>query len=479
MKKIFALFTNNWQSHDPFTKKQKADVIEFMPAALEILEKPASPAGRYLAYSLILLFCIALLWAFFGKVDVVASAEGKLIPSGRVKLIQSLQVGVVKNIFVKEGQLIHAGEPLIELDQTLTGADRDRLRSEMAFIRHNIVRKQALAELLNQPDAATYGDQQLDESILQSLAVIAKHNALELSVEDTARQRAMVLQAWREYRSQAQMIHSQLHSKQSALQGAQASIQKFESTIPLVSKRVDALRQLHDSGMGAEVQLLELQENQITQQQNLAAELSRAEQIRADISEVTYSLAAQKNNALKVNLEEIEQLTQQLGSSQQELNKANELYTKKILTSPVTGRVKQLAVHTIGGIVEEAKVLMQIVPEEGFLEVEAVLQNKDIGFISKGQRAEVKIHTFPFTKYGLVDAEVIDITADAIETEKQGLVYSVRLKVDQTQLWVDTKWVELLPGMEVTVEVKTNKRRVIEFFLSPLLRYKDESIRER
>ncbi|MFT7558962.1 MAG: hemolysin D [Flavobacteriales bacterium] len=133
-------------------------------------------------------------------------------------------------------------------------------------------------------------------------------------------------------------------------------------------------------------------------------------------------------------------LLQQLQSTQQELLKVQDLNAKQVLNSPVEGRVKQLVVHTLGGVVSEAQVLMQIVPNQGYLEVEAVLQNKDVGFVHKGLKAEVKIHTFPFTKYGLVDAEVIDITADAIENVKQGLVYPVRLKVERREIWVDTSW---------------------------------------
>ena len=456
----------------PTKHKSRDQLLDFQPAALEILEKPASPAGRYLAYALIALFSIAVLWACFGRVDVVASAEGKIIPGGRVKLIQPLQMGVVKQIFVDEGQRVEAGQALIELDQTLSAADVARLSSDYDFLQHKQQRNRILIELVQNEANLELDNDKITAHVQEQLARDSR------KPRESAQQR-LIEQAWFDYRAQHQILHSQIQSRQSELDSALASIAKYQATLPLVSKRVDALKSLHAHGMGAEAQLLELQENQITQQQNLLAEEAHAEQIRHTLEELHWNRQALRGQTLNQLLSDNDDIDSRQRSLQQELNKASDLNAKHILSAPVTGRVKQLAVHTIGGVVEEAKVLMQIVPEEDFLEVEAVLPNKDIGFVNQGQRAEIKIHTFPFTKYGVIDAEVLDITADAIESEQQGLVYTVRLKMRKTQLWVDQRWVDLIPGMAVTAEVKTNKRRVIEFFLSPLLRYKDESVRER
>lgn len=135
--------------------------------------------------------------------------------------------------------------------------------------------------------------------------------------------------------------------------------------------------------------------------------------------------------------------------------------------------------HTIGAVVTPAQTLMQIVPKEDFLEVEAVLENKDIGFVYKGLPAEIKVHTFPFTKYGVIDAEVMDVTADAVVDEIKGLVFKLRLRMQKDSMWVDQQTVKLMPGMAVSAEVKTGKRRIIEFVMAPLLRKVEESARER
>ena len=150
-----------------------------------------------------------------------------------------------------------------------------------------------------------------------------------------------------------------------------------------------------------------------------------------------------------------------------------------ILTTPITGQVQQLATTTIDGVVQSAQPLMQIVPSDSALEVEAMILNKDIGFVQEGQKAEVKIDTFNFTKYGLIDAQISSISDDAINDEQLGLVYSARVKLNTDNLTVEGREVRLSPGMSVTTEVKTGQRRLIEFFLSPLLRYKQESLGER
>ncbi|NVZ67266.1 HlyD family type I secretion periplasmic adaptor subunit, partial [Pseudomonas gingeri] len=163
----------------------------------------------------------------------------------------------------------------------------------------------------------------------------------------------------------------------------------------------------------------------------------------------------------------------------QELTKARYQEARTLLTAPVDGTVQQLAVHTVGGVVTPAQQLMVIVPREQPVEVEAMLENKDIGFVHAGQAVTVKVETFTFTKYGTVEGELISVSNDAIEDEKRGLIYSSRIRLKTDHLRVAGQDVMLSPGMSVTAEVKTDQRRVIDYFLSPLQQHRDESLRER
>jgi hemolysin D len=181
----------------------------------------------------------------------------------------------------------------------------------------------------------------------------------------------------------------------------------------------------------------------------------------------------------KLTLQELHELTTQESTLREELLKAEQRSSNYLLKAPIDGTVQELAVTTIGGVVTPAQEIMKIVPENSAVEVEARFLNKDIGFIHPGQLAEIKVDTFNFTKYSVVDAELADISGDAIQDEQLGLVYKARLIPSESALQVGGKLVNLAPGMTVTAEVKTGQRRVIEFFLSPLLRYKQESLGER
>lgn len=211
----------------------------------------------------------------------------------------------------------------------------------------------------------------------------------------------------------------------------------------------------------------------------LESERSRYRQLEAALETVDKQLEAQRAQSQSDVLSELDELTRQCEVVRQELAKAVDLSVKQVLYAPVTGTVKGLAVHTVGGVVQPAQVLMEIVPLDEILEVEAFVSNQDIGYIMAGQNAEVKIHTFPFTKYGIIDAVVENVADDATVDEKLGLIYRMRLVLEKSTIRVDGKDIQLISGMSVTAEIATDQRRLIEFFLAPLLRMKAESLRER
>jgi hemolysin D len=420
------------------------------------------------------LFTIGVLWAIIGKVDIVATAEGNIIPGSRVKQIQPLEKGVVKTIFVKEGQSVKAGDPLIELDQALTQADQQRLVSELHYMQLNHQRLQMFLQLLS--GTQTYTDTAVVDELFEK--TIKDHQST-LSTSQLEIQRSQLLQQWLDFQAQLGALNSQLESRKAEKQSSQAIVEKLQATLPLVTKRANAVKSLLEQSLGAETQYLELEQQRIEQQQDLRAEQDRTTQLHAAIQEVKHRVSALQAEKKSQALLAIEDAERQVVSITQELNKAQDLNAKQILYAPVDGRVQQLEIHTVGGVVVEAPPLMRLVPKEDFLEVEATLENKDIGFVHVGKLAEIKVHTFPFTKYGIIDAEVINITADAVADEQKGLVYKMRLRMKSSQLYVNNQWVDLLPGMLVSAEVKTGHRRLIEFVMAPLLRYKQESGRER
>jgi hemolysin D len=471
MKRWIEILTNAWRERGALGDASKQQTLaEFLPAALEIQETPPNPLARWLGISLVSLFLIAVIWACFGSVDVVASADGKIIPSSRIKTVQPLAKGFVKSILVKEGQYVKQGDVLVELDQTITAADQSRMEKELRTSILDLADAKTLSQLLT--------DEKATPASYAQINLVFSDETLLTESEKSIHQQ-MVWQQWQQYMAQLGSLKSAREKAEAEKRYSAETIKKLEQTLPMVSKRAEGMKSLFDKQLASETQFMEVEQQRIENVQNLAAEKQRQQQLAAAINEAALQINALQADTLNKILNVIVENTNKVASLQEELIKATDVNAKQTLYAPVNGYVQELAISTVGGIVTEAQKLMSIVPEEESLEVEVMLGNNDIGFVQKDMIAEIKIHTFPFTKYGLIDATITNISDDAIVDEKRGLVYAMHLKMHRNSIFVDTKDVKLLPGMAVTAEVKTDKRRVIEYFLAPILQYKQESIRER
>lgn len=430
---------------------------DFLPAALEIQERPPSPLGRAIVWTLMIFFTLAIAWAVFGRVDIVTTAQGKIVPSGRVKVIQPQELGRIKAIHVREGQQVEAGDLLIELDPTSTRADQTRLESELQAAEREQARQAALLTLLE-------GLTGLDEA-QASLA----------AAQDKARLRS----EWEGYQGKQAALASARRSRSAEVAAIDQNIAKLESTLPLIAKRAAATKRLLDRSLAAETTWLELEQQRIEQRQDLAALREQRRSRLAGIEELEQKAQTGRAEFRNEILSRHEESTVKVASLRQELNKATSRNRRQQLRAPVDGVVQELAVHTLGGVVTPAQELMKLVPRDESMEVQAWIANRDVGFVREGQPAEIKIETFPFTKYGVIDAEILDVSSDAVEDEQRGLIYAARVLMQSSTILVNGKEVNLTPGMAVTVEVRTGTRRLIEFLLAPLLRYVDEGLRER
>jgi hemolysin D len=359
-------------------RRRERDELAFLPAALEIVETPPSPIGRAIGATIIAFFCVALIWATFAHVDIVASASGKVVPSGRVKLIQPFETGVVRAIHVRDGQSVKAGEVLIELDPSITAAERTQKEAERDTIA--------------------------------------------------------------------------------------AMIDKLEANEPIIAQRVDIRKTLVDKELGSKLTYLETLQQLTENHKDTAIQKSRFAEANAAVAAIAARMKRQ------------------------------------VLTAPVDGVVQQLAVHTVGGVVTPAQQLAVVVPSDVVLEIEAMVPNREIGFVHVGQDVQIKIDAFNFTRYGLLHGRVLSMSQDAIlrdvqpdktkdntpgaestssEPKGQELNYAVRVSLDRTQIQVDDTLANLSPGMAVTAEIKTGSRAVLAYILSPLLRHAHDSMHER
>ena len=436
------------------------DELDFLPAAVEVLETPASPLGRIFALFIAFMFIAALVWGWFAQIDTVAIAQGKIIPGDRVKVIQPLEIGVVRAIHVRDGQAVRKDEILIELDPTDTDADQVRLAHSLVARRLDAARLTAMAANPGDPLSVFVAPPDTPAPMLSAARTLMRAEAAE-------------------YREANAGTDAEIRQKDAETATVRAQIAAYRDTIPLIKKRVDAWEYLTKKEYASRLRLTELQEQLVTRQRSLTVEQRRLSEIAEAIS-VLRRRKAERAAAFAGRVSrELSEAMQESVQYEQELNKVRERLRARVLRSPVDGVVQQMQVNTVGGVVNPAERLMVVVPADVTLEVEAMVLNKDIGFVRAGQESEIKIESFQFTKYGLIDGTVKNISADAVEDEKQGLIYPMRVTMKTNRILVGNRWVPLAPGMSVTAEVKTGKRRAIEFFLSPLMRYQDEALRER
>lgn len=435
---------------------------EFLPATLALQETPVHPAPRVAMWLIIAFAFLALIWSLLGHIDVVATATGKVVPDSRSKVIQPMETASVRDIYVRDGQPVRAGDILVELDATTTGADIERLRHEHLSTLLEAVRYSALLQ----------ADELNTEPVLFPIPEGVD------KVRSLAEERWVAAQFFA-YTSRIRQLEAVIARRDAEARATRALLNKLQETLPIVRQREEDYRGLLDKQFVSRHQYLELKSMLIEQENDLVAQRERLAEIEALRVEAERDKASAIAETRREWLDKLNEAERRALSVVQELVKAESRGKFMSLLAPVDGVVQQLAIHTLGGVVTPAQVLMVIVPQDSPVEIEAFLPNKDVGFVRPGQPVEVKFETFSFTKYGTVDGEIISVSRDAIQDEKLGLVFAVKVKLDEDSIMVDGRQVNLSPGMAVTVEIKTSKRRLIEYFLSPLLRYSDESLRER
>lgn len=460
----WALLKTTWADRAKLGENHAdATLRQFLPAALEVQESPPSPASHWLLWLLVSLFCIGIVWAAFGEVDIVVTAPGRVVPSGQVKVVQALNTGSVVAIHIREGQRVEVGQSLISLDPTYANADGLRIEQQLGDIALQIHWRKALEIWL----AEGMGKE-------PALAVIE-----HVSQPDQIRANSTYVQQRAEIVARIGSLEKELSANLAEQSVVRAEKDRVQATLAVLSQRVVAYKTLLDKQYSAKVQYLEMLQQQTELEHSIPVFASREQQLIATADSIKERMAATEGEIRKENLMELTRLATEYAALEQDSVKAVQHQQQQIIASPVTGTVQELALHTLGGVVTPAQILMKIVPEDAKVEVEALLLNKDIGFVNEGHIAELKVDTFNFTKYGLIDARVSNISNDAVEDPNLGWVFKMRLELDQDSIQVEDKWVKLSPGMAITTEIKTGKRRLIEFFLSPLLRYRQESARER
>jgi hemolysin D len=438
--------------------KRLADEAAFLPAALSLQETPAHPAPRRAAIAVCALFVIAVFWAIFGEIDIVAVAPGRIVVSNSTKTLQPLEAAVVRRVLVRNGDGVKAGQLLVELDATNASADGASVQEQLSAVVSEERRTTALAR-----------------AIESNQSPVLPGPARSSDTRDKVRLEA----EWADIGARLAKLGAELSRRQAETVTARELIKKLEATLPLARQREADFKSLTEQGFVSNHAGQDRARERIEMESDLATQRARLSEALAVVQEANQARAAYLAETRRALSERHAQAASKREQLTQERSKTEQRSRLAQLTAPVDGTVQQVAIHTEGGVVTPAQVLMVIVPKDAQVSAEVVVDNKDIGFVIAGQTAQIKLETFPFTRYGTVSATVKSVVADAVNDEKKGAIFPATLTLNQAAIDVDGKRISLSPGMNVTAEIKTGKRRVIEYLLSPVQKAVGESLKER
>ena len=445
----------SWLKHDRLQ-------YEFLPAAEEIVETPAAPLGALVVWLVTLLLVVALAWSYLGRIDIVAVANGKISTEGSTKIIQSAISGVVTSINVHEGQRVKKGETLLALDKTTTEKDVATASQSLntARVERDILRRLDVGgntdEIINNADLP-------DETKAMLRQFASSQTALSAARQQAANGTISNYQQQLQFNQQAK---HQLETNAQNLKNRKAEIEK---QLPSVNP-VDKLR-LQNELSNIDQRITSADSAVLGQNQQLLQSQSALTQAQNQSQTQTAETNSAFNNQIITAEKRIIEL-------ENNLVKAKQILAQTTITAPVDGTVLSLTVKTIGGVVNAGQQLAQIVPEKVPLYVDASLDNQDVGFVKPGQRVVVKVATYPFQRYGYLEGTVENISPDAIQDDKKGLIYKAKIKLNDDKSSKQNQ-LKLLPGMSVSAEITTGQRRIIEFFLDPLMTKADESLKVR
>ena len=461
LRRYGAVFAASWGMRHQLAAPHRLDhELAFLPASLELVETPVHPVPRWTMVITSLLVVIGLGIAFLGKLEIVATAKGKLLPNARVKMIQPALTGVVRRILVQDGQRVAAGDLLVELDPSQAAADSTKAHS--ARIANAIAAARSSALL----DAQAHGH-------LGTVATAAGADA-----QDQQEAQRYAEGVFHEYQDKAASAQADLVRREAELEGTRHQIEKLRDTAPLARQQANDYKALIDRKYVTHTEYLDKEQNALQQEHELAVQLSHSQELAAAIVAQRATVAGIASQFRREQLDALDKASQQLTQGREDETKAQVRQELMTLKAPVSGTVQQLTVHTVGGVVTTAQSLMEIVPDD-VMEVEATLENKDVGFVQAGQAAVVKVEAFPYTRYGYLHGTVKSVSNDATQDKRQGLVFVTHIQIPTNRMQINGQWVNLTPGMAVTAEITTGKRSAASYFLDPFMQTTQESLRER
>jgi hemolysin D len=429
------------------------DKNSFKPHLVEIEERPVSPIGRKILWSILIMMGLTLLWLFLGKTDVVVSGRAQVMPVGDVKAVQALSVGSVKKIYVKEGDFVKKGDPLIEIDPTVEETNIEAKKRTLALLELEVAK---INSLLNNTEFVVPSN--VDPALVSMIR--GMYDAEKRLIVEQEKQ---IEQQIKQIEQQIEITQIEKEKVEEVYRLGMKEQKRLEKVLDLIAK--SQYYELKKKNIQFRIEITKLEHELLKYQEQLHETKMKKDLLIRSFQNKYYEELAKKKKetvALRSQIETIEFKRK-----------------KQVIVSPVDGIIAKVGITTIGAVVQPAQALMTIVPEHTPIELKAKVANKDIGFIKVGMPVAIKIDAFNFQRYGLIDGNVTKIGANAINDKKFGLIYEVYIKPKQVSLMVEGEEKYLIPGMTATAEFKVGSRRIIEFFVYPLIKYFNEGISVR
>ncbi len=433
--------------------RRPRDASEFLPAALELRDTPPAPAGRVLLWTIVGLLGASLAWAAASEVDIVAVAPGRVVPGGYSKLVQPLEAGTVRVISVRDGDRVRAGQLLVALDDASAAADAHRIADDLGRAERERERLGRLAALAA---GEPVGDAPSGDAFDPLLAA-----------------------RWLAHRGKLDSLEAERGRRAADCDTARQEAERIAALLPFLERRARDHEVLAERKLVADQQQRDALQTLTEAREELAVQRRRIASAEHALAAADAVAREARAEFRRVVAEQAEAAERQAAALAQELVKARARLAAHRLTAPVDGTVQQLAVHTIGGVVTPAQVLLVVVPDGAPVEVEALVANKDAGFVAPGQQAQIKLDAFPFTRYGTAPGTVAGLSRDAVPDDRLGLVYKATVQLERDHLLHEGRHLAVGTGMAATVEIRTGSRRVLDFVLSPLRQHLAEAGRER
>ncbi|HCH5089286.1 TPA: HlyD family type I secretion periplasmic adaptor subunit [Vibrio parahaemolyticus] len=462
-------------SRDNYNKlsNDELDFVDDKTAAL-LLNTPNS--ARLMLWVMVLFFVAAIGWASWAQIDQVTVGQGKVIPSSQIQVVQNLEGGLVKEILVKEGQLVKKGQQLLLIDDTRFRSDYREREQQVANLTASVL--QLSASINSVAVNRDFNIQDWEKSVVLDYGKLTFPPVLEeMQPQLTQRQKAEYREDLDNLRNQLSVIDQQVEQKQQDLVEIEARVRNLRQSYQYAKKELDITQPLADEGVVPRIELLKLQRQVNDTRREMTSSELKIPVIKSAIKE---SMLNRIDVALKFRSEQQEKLNNaqdQLSALVESAVGLEDRVNRTVVVSPVTGKIKTLNVNTVGGVIQPGMDIVEIVPTEDTLLVEAKIAPKDIAFLRPNLNAIVKFTAYDFTKYGGLVGELEHISADTTQDEEGNSFYIVRVRTEKTSFGQDAD-LPIIPGMTASVDIITGKRTVLEYLLKPILSAKTNALKE-